>query len=988
MKKWSVFVFFLFQFAFLQVAQAAEPIFRNMGINEGLPSSEVYRIIQDAKGFIWFSTDAGVCRFNGRTIKCYTTADGLPDNTVFDLAEDDLGRIWMNCYNGTICYFEKGKFIIPEGAQELKKYLKKVNSIVTSIQFDRAQTLWIGTSVFPYSLKKRDAYSNLNSEKQSSDSANAIVYALDNGKTIESILSNNKNKLKQLVQNKQFCLQIKTIANPSKFYHFIAETPVNPKFFSCLLKDGRLLFSYKNKLIEITVEGDLIEHSFPKTIISIQHDNYGNVWIGQARGGVYFFEKGNLSLTPQIFLKDFSVSHLLFDREKGIWASTFEKGIFYAPFLNYFKFSNEPELSSSIAGIIAYGSKVYIATSSNHIFSIDKENAIKEMPYFKEANLQAKINFFPMKEKLILSGSLMVSLDTLNSKFTYLMNNQNQYFFAGAVGQGYHGRIAFVAQGLFYEIDKGELVCKIPLPARATSLYLASDAKLYVGTLNGLFVRNGNYFEVVNNTILASERINQITGDAKHLYVCTKNRGIFILQSGMWKNLTKLNGLASDICNYALADNCDTVWIATNKGISFFKATHPEYIQTLTISNGLPTNEISSLARRGNQLFVATREGLCWIDLYRDFINTIPPEIYISSVYENKNKEVLTNHARLNYYQNTIRFFVECPSYKKQFSPGYTYTLKGFSDSLFYSENEVLEFQNLDPGDYTFEIRGINNNSVYSKTAATFNFKINSPVWKKAWFIFLEILLLTGIIYAFVIWRIAKIRKQEKLKSDLNAMLNESRMTALQAQMNPHFIFNAINSIQSFILNNETQNAYDYLAKFAKLVRLVLNNSKQNSISLQTEIETLELYVQMEKIRFKNSFDFVVKFNEGEEDFSEISIPVMLIQPFIENAIWHGIMPLKEIRKGKIELRFTLHPNRLEIEIEDNGVGRIQALKSKSDKNHKSLGIQLVQERLELLDSKSTGKANLLLIDLQNNANESLGTLVKIIIPLPSYYDN
>ena len=156
MKKAIAVVGIFFQLVFAHAMQIGEPNFRNLGINEGLPSSEVYRIIQDKQGFIWFSTDAGVCRFNGRTIKCYTTADGLPDNTVFDLLEDNQGRIWMNCFNGTICYFEKGKFIIPKGALLLRNKLKERSTIVTSIQFDKEQTLWIGTSNFPCALKKSD----------------------------------------------------------------------------------------------------------------------------------------------------------------------------------------------------------------------------------------------------------------------------------------------------------------------------------------------------------------------------------------------------------------------------------------------------------------------------------------------------------------------------------------------------------------------------------------------------------------------------------------------------------------------------------------------------------------------------------------------------------------------------------------------------------------------------------------------------------------
>lgn len=981
MKKAFALVGIFFQFVVAFALQIGEPNFRNLGINEGLPSSEVYRIIQDKQGFIWFSTDAGVCRFNGRSFKCYTTADGLPDNTVFDLLEDSQGRIWMNCFNGTICYFEKGKFIIPKGALLLRDRLKKRSTIVTSIQFDKEQTLWIGTSNFPCVLKKNDNYASLSNVSSQNDSANAIIYELNNGKTIESINFFSPQKLKNPEQVNRFYFQIKPYNRPAILNFVSVPTPYNPKLFSLRTKDNRLLFSYKSKLFEYR-EGSILEHSFPKTIISIQEDYEGNIWVGLARGGVYFFENGILARKPQVFLKDFSISHLLFDNENGIWASTFEKGIFYCPFLNYFIFPNQAELSSSIAGITAFGKKIYVATSSNFIFSIDKASQIKELPFFKEANLQTKMNFFPLKGQLMVSGSLLASFDTSTQKFTYLKGGQNQFYFAGAVGQGSKGRIAFVAQGMFYEIENEKTIFKISLPERATTLFLSADSQQYVGTLNGLFVRNGNKFELVKNSVLAKERINHITGDNKHLFVCTKNKGIFIAEQGNWTMLNKTNGLASDICNFALIDTHDTIWVATNKGISFFNSKHPSVIKTLNISNGLPTNEISSLARNENQLFVATREGLCIIDLNKKYFNTIPPEIYISKVIENTKNRPIENNSILEYKQNTLRFFVECPSYKKQFSPRYRYTLKGFSDSVYYSENEILDFQNLEPGDYTLEVRGINNNEVYSKSAAYFKFKIKRPFWTSVWFIVLMIALMAAIVYLFIIWRISRIRRQEELKSELNAMLNESRMAALQAQMNPHFIFNAINSIQSFILNNETQLAYDYLAKFAKLVRLVLSNSKQSLLLLKTEIETLELYVEMEKIRFKNSFNFEVKFKDAEEDYSEVEIPVMLIQPFIENSIWHGIMPIKDKVNGKIELRFFLHETSLEVEIEDNGIGYNQAQALRTDKNHKSLGIQLVQERLALLDSKQKNKARFQIIDLKETSKNKTGTLVKITIPL------
>ncbi|MES1224801.1 MAG: histidine kinase, partial [Bacteroidota bacterium] len=339
------------------------------------------------------------------------------------------------------------------------------------------------------------------------------------------------------------------------------------------------------------------------------------------------------------------------------------------------------------------------------------------------------------------------------------------------------------------------------------------------------------------------------------------------------------------------------------------------------------------------------------------------------------------NQRVLNHDQNNLRFFIECPSYKTAFAWHYTYVLKGYSDSVQLSDKEILEFQNLEPGDYTLEVKGVNNNGVFSDRAAVFAFRIKAPFWRTGWFIFAGILLSILAIYSIIMWRINKIRKKEKLKAEINTLITESRMSALQAQMNPHFIFNAINSIQSFILNNETQNAYDYLAKFAKLVRLVLNNSKQNSIKLQKEIETLQLYVQMEQIRFRNSFDFSVRMDMSPDDLAEITIPVMLIQPFIENAIWHGIMPLQEIRKGRIELTCALKKNYLLLTIEDNGVGRKASESAKQDVGHRSLGMQLVAERLALIEVQGSERASMKVIDLTDEHHQPRGTRIEIKLP-------
>jgi hypothetical protein len=257
-------------------------------------------------------------------------------------------------------------------------------------------------------------------------------------------------------------------------------------------------------------------------------------------------------------------------------------------------------------------------------------------------------------------------------------------------------------------------------------------------------------------------------------------------------------------------------------------------------------------------------------------------------------------------------------------------------------------------------------------------------------------LLITGMliitIFGFVILRtIALKRKNEKLESEkkqteLQGKASELEMQSLRSQMNPHFIFNCLSSINRFILKNKTEEASDYLTKFSRLIRMVLNNSKQSHISLEDELETLRLYLEMEQLRFKNSFDFTFTYNNSV-DLSNIFIPPLLLQPFAENAIWHGLMHLFDRQAGKQEkgflnFDFSVVDKSLTCIITDNGVGREQAelLKSKSAEKQKSMGLKITTERLSLLNNNSNGETFFTIEDLTDENENAIGTRVHLKI--------
>lgn len=219
-------------------------------------------------------------------------------------------------------------------------------------------------------------------------------------------------------------------------------------------------------------------------------------------------------------------------------------------------------------------------------------------------------------------------------------------------------------------------------------------------------------------------------------------------------------------------------------------------------------------------------------------------------------------------------------------------------------------------------------------------------------------------------------RKQQKTEQAKDKVVFE--LQALMAQMNPHFIFNALNSIQHFILDKGKQEAYDYLAKFSKLVRMVLNNSEDKMVSLQKELELIGLYVELEQLRFTNGFDYQLSISENISP-ENIDLPTMLIQPYVENAIWHGLMNLKNERKGLLRIDIGKANDKLKISIEDNGVGRNRAKQFRKDEMHNSKGMKLTERRLQMINAmKDYENTSVTITDLLNDS----GTKVEILLPL------
>lgn len=495
------------------------------------------------------------------------------------------------------------------------------------------------------------------------------------------------------------------------------------------------------------------------------------------------------------------------------------------------------------------------------------------------------------------------------------------------------------------------------------------------------------------------------------------------------------NSLGAFMVNSICKDGLGFIWVATDPGgVSRFDydASESSAFITLNMENGLPSNQVYSLLEdiSGN-IWVGTANGLAWIDCrslrirsfdeeyglatnyldlplasmkeghialsapsgYQSFIpdsiltERHDPKIIITSfkVFDREYSDSININflKKITLPWNDDFFQIEFSStnFAQVAKNEYAYRLIGFDKDWVNIKNQhSISYTNVPPGSYTLEIKS-GRESHWNEVGVRLEINIIPPFWATWWFRSSLILLTISAIWGAYRWHIANIRREEKLKADFNQRLARTEMAALRAQMNPHFVFNCLSSINHFILINKQEEASDYLTRFSRLIRLILDNSRTETITLSKELETLRLYIEMEQMRFANRFDYQIAVADNIQA-EHLDIPPLLIQPYVENAIWHGFMHKKS--EGLLQINIYLQKDVLCIEIEDDGIGRkkAQELKSRSALTHKSHGMQLTTERLSMFQQLFGIKAMVETTDLSDANRNPTGTRVLIQIAL------
>lgn len=470
------------------------------------------------------------------------------------------------------------------------------------------------------------------------------------------------------------------------------------------------------------------------------------------------------------------------------------------------------------------------------------------------------------------------------------------------------------------------------------------------------------------------DQVQSILIDSRgRLWLGTLHEGVVIYDLKSRKRITQFtvrNGLQDAAVHQIFEDPLGRIWVLNPESISVFTETL-QSILTLEKKHGM--GQVRSMFQSGNKLYFLEDEGYITSRIATPFPPQWAPQPYIQRLRILNNEAAALNLTRMAYNENDVRIEFGVLDFANGTNNVVSYRLKGLQEA-WQSGNgkDEVDYYNLSAGSYVFELRIQKDGK---ETVARYPFTVESPFWLRWWFLTMMALLVFFLVRAYFRLRIRRVEEAQQEKAKFYGQLIEMEAKALRAQMNPHFLFNSLNSIRLFILKNDTDSASNYIAKFSKLLRMILNHSRQDMITVYDEMQSLKLYLEFERLRFDKGFDFDLQI-DGQEVL-DCQIPPMIIQPFVENAIWHGLMP-REDDHGHIHVAFRKEPGKLVVEVRDNGIGRERSKHNNAKRSLKegSVGLQITKDRLKALSMRTGRENDFEIIDCYDEKLQPTGTLV------------
>lgn len=938
-------------------AQNTEPQYRHFGVEDGLPSKETYQVFQDSRGFVWVATDRGVVRYNGVEFELFNKTRGMPDNVVFRFYEDDNARVWFIPITGNLSYFDGEKITVYKHNRIINQHL---DGLVRSIHVSQNGSVTIGSMGGVLNIEP--------------DGTFQVDTVQSKEKTVVNYISHPEKGVIFKGSNRISISNTVTIywngVTTGTYDHRVSKT--NADYRYALSKDGTLIFSLLNKIYTIDRHGKIIvEKSLPGPVTFVTIIDQ-LIWVGAEGNGVFAFNLQGKEVHH--FLTDLSVSYVLKDQQGSFWFSTLEKGVYFTS-----SFRNERLINSSkineelICSMDGNERDLLLCDRDGNFVHISTDN---EMYYFRlmDAPSPAHIKHIESEQSFVISSMGPVIYEPRKRKIRFSPKQMRPVHYTEFespkelmgefLWEGGKGAIRHLKKDRFERIIVNN---KLRI---FTAIQQLDNGNIYCGSLNGLYLWSGK--TVVKVPALAGKRIVDICSIGNTAYVATRGSGLFILEAGKARSVTTKNGLVSnELTSICIDFERNHLWIGSTKGAQVFDVRKNKIIKSYSTSNGLAGNDIYGIHAMQSKVYIATNNGVSVISPNLSNTNTyVDIPFYFLSYTVNSKRKLLpasVKRIELEYMEQLSEIEFAYLDFANGNPTGYEYMLEGYSATWNKTQNNKLQFIGLPPGNYTLKVRKSGEKKIISMPIY-----IKAPLWQKSWFIFTLVIVglfvISGITY--VIYR----NRSQRKHAQRNALVLQQ--TALTSQMNPHFIFNSLNSIQAYIFKNRIEDSTRYLSKFSKLIRTILESSFETSISLKEELSALDQYINLEKMRMKGQFHYRIS-NEVTLNPTAVQVPPFLLQPFVENAIWHG---LSEVDNGELSVIIRNNAERLYFIIDDNGAGRVKS--SERKKTGKSRGAFIAEQRMQNFCRLHRSEHTMKIIDKTDADGSPSGTRVEFSITL------
>lgn len=911
---------------------------------DGLPSSIIYDICQDKEGFIWLATENGVTRFDGTHFRTFTTRDGLPDNAVLKIFCARDGRIWVSPFMHYPHYYEKGRFRpidLPE--QDRKKLYSAIyfgnidNFLVIGSNWDKDML-----------LVDHSRLSTFEAEYPSLPAA-AIPFELSPSLMIA------------VVDDSVFVRQ------GNKFVFNTLRT--GDESITGMGPDGKVI------LLDSRRKGKVFPRGYADT----------SFFYGTDDNGVSYFN--NLTGEQEFRIDVKRPSNSMIDRENAVWIATLGNGLYRYPSLAFThnRLNKEfPELFS----LEKINGKVVCGDGYNTLFTVPDGKVYANFYRYlaQTSNTPAQASGQNRIYKLLTYGN---NLYACTDAFLIKVDPQGRETFRNIFPLkdiSIDGNDLLLSAGPgVYLLRADDFTVTDTLWRQRATTGIIHGADFFIGTTGGLIRINRVTRELTRldklNPSLAKRITSLKTAPDGSLWISTSGAGLFQYRNGqIIRQINTTNGLSGDICTSMFIDQ-EVLWTGTNRGLNRIQFDKDSFrITQFTTADGLSSNIVNAIYADSSMVYVAGPEG----------VNTFSKEytqeksICILHLLQVSAGDSILNEDSVYHFRHDImnlRFDFVAVSFKSAGDISYFYQMEGLDKRWYSTSNTFLTYATLPPGTYTLRLKAVNKFGVESEVRSV-TIIISPPWWKTWWFIIGAFLATATAIYLLYRRRIRMIKKEEAHERMLQQQFAGLEQQALQAQMNPHFIFNCLNSIQSFVIRHDVEGASRYLSGFASLIRQTLDNSSEEMITLASEARYIETYLSLEKTRLDNKFDYRVSVN-GVPDPHAVMIPAMLVQPYVENALRHGLQHLTD-KRGLITVDFTgTAGGDLVCTVKDNGVGRKKAaeLKSKQHIEYMSKGTAITAKRIEVLNNQYNTGIRVQTEDIPEADGMPGGTAVVIVFP-------